>query len=375
MNTQSFLSGRNIGLDLLRAGLILEGVLLHASRSLPGENGWYYVAQRDPSELFTAFLSMFHTFRMEVFFFLSGMFAALIVLRKGQKIFLENRRKRVLTPLITAWLLIPPLMYVIAGQMKGTPLSLTGWLHSYLWMHHLWFLVSLSVMSMVIPGRFYQLASRQLGKLSLPMLLATLILLANACFFLKFLVKGQGEFIELIPVTARFLVYYAAGYALYVNREKIVAYADCWLLNKWLIAAIALATWLGFYVVAHQHIASAVKYLPVLMGSVLSVVLSYWLVFTFERLPLKENRLLTGVVDSALVIYLLHYPVVITFSWLMDVWLPANLSIIYVLINCAIGIAVSTLCYWLIKRSRFTSMLFGLKPKAKKVVMPAEVSL
>ncbi|ADU71352.1 acyltransferase family protein [Pantoea sp. At-9b] len=375
MNTPSFLSGRNIGLDLLRAGLILEGVLLHASRSLPGENGWYYVAQRDPSELFTAFLSMIHTFRMEVFFFLSGMFSALVVLRKGQQLFRDNRLKRVLAPLITAYLFLPPLMYVIAWQMKGTPLSLAGWLHSYSMMHHLWFLVSLSVMSLVIPLGFYQFAAKQLERFSLPWLLVTLIALANVCFFLKFLVKGQGEFIELIPVTARFVVYYAAGYALYVNREKIATYVNSWVINTWVIAAMALITWLGFYVVAHHHIASALKYLPVLAGGVLSFQLAYWLVFVFERMPVKENPLLTGVVDSALVIYLLHYPVVITFSWLMDVWLPANLSIIYVLINCFIGIAFSTLCYLLIKRSRIASVLFGLKVKTKKAVAPVEVRL
>jgi glucan biosynthesis protein C len=29
-------------------------------------------------------------------------------------------------------------------------------------------------------------------------------------------------------------------------------------------------------------------------------------------------------VDSALIIYLLHYPVAIVFSRLLDTWLPAN---------------------------------------------------
>ncbi len=284
MKTESFLSSRNIGLDLLRAGLILEGVLLHASRSLPGENGWYYVAQRDPSEIFTALLSMVHTFRMEVFFFLSGMFSALIILRKGQKFFTDNRRKRVLIPLISA-------------------------------------------------------------------------------------------FVELIPVTARFLVYYTAGFALYVNREKIARYANSKLMNSWLVAALVLAVWAGCYVVAHNHITGVMKYVPVMLGSVLSVMLSYWLVFSFERINVKESRILTAIVDSALIIYLLHYPVVIIFSWLLDVWLPDNLSVLYVLIDFALGIALSAVCYAIVKRSRFASFMFGLKPKDKKVAVPVEARL
>jgi len=375
VKTQSFLSSRNIGLDLLRAGLILEGVLLHASRSLPGENPWYYTAQRDPAEIFTALVSMFHTFRMEVFFFLSGMFSALIILRKGQQFFTENRRKRVLVPLISAYLFIPPLMYFITGQINDRPYSLEGWLNSYTMMHHLWFLVSLSIMSLAVPGCFYQWSARQLGKLSLPMLIALLVVLGNACFVLKFLVKGRGEFVELIPITARFLVYYTAGYALYINREKIAHYANSKLMNNWLIAALVAAVWAGCYYIAHNHISGVVKYVPVIMGSVLSAMLSYWMVFTFEKIQVKENRILTAIVDSALIIYLLHYPVVIAFSWLIDDWLPANYAVLYVLIDCAIGIGLSAVCYWFIKRSRVASMMFGLKPKAKKVPVPLEARM
>ena len=375
VKTQSFLSSRNIGLDLLRAGLILEGVLLHASRSLPGENGWYYVAQRDPSEIFTALLSMFHTFRMEVFFFLSGMFSALIILRKGQKFFSDNRRKRVFIPLISAYIFIPPLMYFIAGQMNNTPYTLTGWLNSYTMMHHLWFLVSLTVMSLVIPGPFYHWSARQLGKMSLPMLIATLVIMGNACFVLKFLVKGRGEFVELIPITLRFMVYYTAGFALYVNRENIARYANSKLMNGWLIGALVLAVWATCWYVAHNHINGVVKYVPVIIGSVLSAMLSYWLVFTFERIQVKENRILTAIVDSALIIYLLHYPVVVSFSWLLDVWLPDNLSVLYVLLDFAIGIALSAVCYTVVKRSRFASFMFGLKPKEKKEAVPVEARL
>ncbi|QDY43880.1 acyltransferase family protein [Candidatus Pantoea soli] len=375
MKTHSFLSSRNIGLDLLRAGLILEGVLLHASRSLPGENGWYYVAQRDPSEIFTALLSMFHTFRMEVFFFLSGMFSALIILRKGQKFFSDNRLKRVFIPLVSAWLFIPPLMYFIAGQMNQTPYTFAGWLNSYTMLHHLWFLVSLSVMSLAIPPGFYQWSARQLGKMSLPALIATLVILGNACFVLKFMVKGRGELVELIPITLRFLVYYTAGYALYINREKIAHYTRSKLMNGWLVGALTLAVWAACYYVAHNHITGVAKYISVMMGSVLSAMLSYWLVFTFERIQVKENRVLTAIVDSALIIYLLHYPVVISFSWLLDVWLPDNFSVLYVLFDFAVGIALSGLCYMLVKRSRLASFMFGLKPKDKKPAVPVEARL
>lgn len=79
--------------------------------------------------------------------------------------------------------------------------------------------------------------------------------------------------------------------------------------------------------------------------------------------------------DSALIIYLLHYPVAIVFSWLLDTWLPANCSIVYVLIDFVIGMAASAICYMIIKRSRIASMLLDLKPKAKKIAVPLEARM
>ncbi len=83
MENKTFLSSRNIGLDFLRALLILEGVLYHAARSLPGGNNWYYISGKNEADGFTALIEFMHTFRMEAFFFLSGMFSAMVILRKG----------------------------------------------------------------------------------------------------------------------------------------------------------------------------------------------------------------------------------------------------------------------------------------------------
>ncbi len=106
------------------------------------------------------------------------------------------------------------------------------------------------------------------------------------------------------------------------------------------------------------------KYVPVMLGSVLSVMLSYWLVFSFERINVKESRILTAIVDSALIIYLLHYPVVIIFSWLLDVWLPDNLSVLYVLIDfCPRHCAERGVLRY---RQTFTLRLIHVWPQAER---------
>ena len=362
MENKAFLSSRNIGLDFLRALLILEGVLYHAARSLPGGNNWYYISGKNEADGFTALIEFMHTFRMEAFFFLSGMFSAMVILRKGSDFFYSNRKKRVVVPLISAFLFIPGLMYLINAQIDGEALTTHNALGAYTSLHHLWFLVSLTAMSFLIPGSLYQRAAMMMRRLPFPLLVAALIVAANAFFVVKFFVKDFGEWVNLIPVTARFMVFYAAGYALYLNSDQIPQQARSILVNTKVVAALGLACWLVFYAIFHYNITSSLKYLPVLCSSVFSVIFSYWVVFTFEKLRMKESRLVKGVVDSALVIYIMHYPLVITFAWLLDGYLPDALPITYVAVVTTLGLICSAALYLLIKQLPLMSLLFGLKP-------------
>ncbi|MGB9096246.1 acyltransferase family protein [Erwinia sp.] len=374
METSSFLAKRNIGLDFLRAVLILEGVLYHAARSLPGSsNAWYYVADKNESVAFSALIEFVHTFRMEAFFFLSGMFSAMVILRKGRDFFIDNRKKRVLLPLVGAFLFIPPIMYVLTAFMKGNPLDVNGLLSSWTYLHHLWFLVSLSVMSLIVPVSLCDKVASLFRSLPLPVIVAAIIILANFFFAVKYVVKDMGEFVALIPVTARFLIYYLAGYALYVNRDKIPQIKTSKIISSWLILPMGVVTFLAFYYTLHNHIEGVTKYVPTLLASVFSVLISFWLVFFFEKMRIKENSLVKLVVDSALVVYILHYPIVILFSYLADTWIAKEYSLVYVAFITAVGLGISFILYAMVKRNKVLSLLFGLKPAtAKPVVIPAQ---
>ncbi|WP_312056573.1 acyltransferase family protein [Pantoea brenneri] len=368
MTTPAFLSSRNIGLDFLRAILILEGVLYHAARSLPGGNSWYYVADKNPSLIFSSLIEFIHTFRMEAFFFLSGMFSAMVFLRKGQAFFFENRRKRVLVPLIAAFAFIPGIMYWLSTTIKGVDTSTSGLLAAYTQLHHLWFLVSLSAISFFVPARLYQTLAIFARRLPFTLWLAALIIAANSLFVVKFAVKDLGELITLIPVTARFCVYYAAGYALYLNRDAIPQLAKHPLLNTAVVTLLAIICYIAFFLTMKFNLQGVAKYIPVLLSSVFSVIFSYWVIFFFEKLRMKESRIVNTVVDSALVVYILHYPIAIGFAWLLDDYLPDNYPVSYVLIVTAIASGLSALCYMVIKRNSFLSTLFGLKAKPAKAL-------
>ena len=344
-----FLAKRNVWLDFFRAIIILEGVLYHASRSLPNGEYWYYLSPRQTPEIFVSLMYLIHSFRMEVFFFISGLFSALILERKGNSFFLRNRLNRVLIPLISAFLFIPGVMYIISLEISGGEVDLNNLFASYFYAHHLWFLISLSAMSFLVPVKFNFMVAKLSRRLSLPSII-----------FIKYLLKDANSSLSIIPVTLRFFVYYLAGFSLYVNRDKVTKYKQCKLMNAFTPLTISVIVMTLFYIVIHYKIEGVAKYIPVIISGLLSATLSFWVVFFFEEMKIKPNKFIDGIINSALVIYIIHYPAVVSLSYYLDKIIPKEASITYVFSNCAISIFISFSFYLIIRKKPVLSAMFGL---------------
>ncbi|HHL1541748.1 TPA: acyltransferase family protein [Klebsiella pneumoniae] len=355
-----FLAKRNVGLDFFRAIIILEGVLYHASRSLPNGEYWYYLSPRQTPEIFVSLMYLIHSFRMEVFFFISGLFSALILERKGNSFFLRNRLKRVLIPLISAFLFIPGVMYIISLEISGGEVDLNNLFASYFYVHHLWFLISLSAMSFLVPVKFNFMVAKLSRRLSLPSIIILMFFLGNSIFFIKYLLKDANPSLSIIPVTLRFFVYYLAGFSLYVNRDKVTKYKQCKLMNAFTTLTISIIVMALFYIVIHYKIEGVAKYIPVIISGFLSATLSFWVVFFFEEMKIKPNKFINGIINSALVIYIIHYPAVVSLSYFLDKIIPKEASITYVFSNCAISILISFSFYLIIRKKPVLSAMFGL---------------
>jgi len=104
---------RLYALDHLRSTMMLLGVVIHSAVSymiFEADLVWPY---RDPenSVFFDILVGTIHSFRMPIFFFLSGFFEALIYHRRGAKQFIQNRTKRILLPFIVGWPLLFPIIF------------------------------------------------------------------------------------------------------------------------------------------------------------------------------------------------------------------------------------------------------------------------
>ncbi len=164
---------RYYGLDALRGGMMMLGVVLHAAElylAAPPPHVPLPV-DRNNSLLFDLLFHLIHQFRMPTFFVLAGFFAALLMEKRGLWGTLKNRAARVLAPLSAALVTVLPVTLVLgldfvlaakygvhdwlpdrrllerldrelaaAGHPTGTPPAL-----------HLWFLLYLLYFYLLLP--------------------------------------------------------------------------------------------------------------------------------------------------------------------------------------------------------------------------------
>ena len=115
------LSGRLHGLDALRAGALLLGIVFHGL--LPYVAGFrWIIADRSTSPIASVVVAWAHLFRMPLFLLLAGFFARMSLARKGTWGFARDRLKRIGLPLLVFWPIAVVPVVAIA--------IVYGWLHS-----------------------------------------------------------------------------------------------------------------------------------------------------------------------------------------------------------------------------------------------------
>ncbi|MFN3837442.1 MAG: acyltransferase family protein [Brevundimonas sp.] len=95
-------SERLHGLDALRGGALLLGVVLHAAMSFFPTQIWI-VGDDQRSVWASGLFFVIHLFRMTVFFIIAGLFAHMMLGRMGVRGFLRNRMIRIAAPLGVFW--------------------------------------------------------------------------------------------------------------------------------------------------------------------------------------------------------------------------------------------------------------------------------
>ena len=143
---------REYFLDSIRAWLMLLGIPFHIS--LIYSSHTWHVNSAEPSLWLTLFNDFIHSFRMQVFFVISGYFSYMLFLRYPLKKWWKVRVERVGIPMLTAIPLLTLPQFIMLQYVKGKAeswpgLSLYDKYNTLAWelISHLWSLLVLVVMT------------------------------------------------------------------------------------------------------------------------------------------------------------------------------------------------------------------------------------
>ena len=236
---QTASSERYHAFDALRAAMMLLGVFLHSATAYATFPDVWWLKDPHPSQTGDALILLIHTFRLPVFFVMSGFFAALLVERRGPQGFLENRAARLGLPFLLGMLVLYPMLKissVFAWALTSQP---DAWAFTRSWLAqgkleraiepmHLWFLEILMWLCLAAAA----LAPRLTRALSAPwfrsLLGSPLAPVAWAALsFPTLLVSEFGmldtphNFAPNFHIVLAYAVFFVFGWGLYCHRESL----------------------------------------------------------------------------------------------------------------------------------------------------------
>ncbi len=100
------------GLDALRGGALLLGVVLHASMSYLPIPIWLFPDDQTSPAASVIFFAI-HLFRMTTFFLIAGLFAHMMLGRRGTWGFIKDRLMRIANPLFGLWWVVFPAVIAV----------------------------------------------------------------------------------------------------------------------------------------------------------------------------------------------------------------------------------------------------------------------
>jgi peptidoglycan/LPS O-acetylase OafA/YrhL len=306
---------RYVGLDVVRASAMGLGVAYHAALAyVPGIGRWYFLADAASAPAFAVVTGTLHSFRMQLFFAISGFFAHLLLERRGAAGFLRDRAARLLVPFFAA------LPLVLGAELATRRLALAQGLLSESYAPgvgframplHLWFLEYLFLycalaFALTRCGVRGERASAGLARaLALPAgWLWTSLGLALLSGLDLWLAPALRPALRFSVQPAAFLHYggfFAFGWIAWAARDALPALAPrgAWLAAAGLLLAAAVAGTRMAYAPQGQFLFGAVPVL-VTLGCV-GVALRAW--------P-PAPPWLRFLVDASYWVYLVHYPLV-----------------------------------------------------------------
>lgn len=322
-------STRLHGLDALRAGALLLGIVLHSILPfLPGVPWLVVDSHETPAATVVAYV--IHLFRMPLFMLLAGYFARMSWHRRGTRSFLADRVRRIGLPIVVFWPFVMGslvLLVVVASLANAAPTQAPeGQEGSLFSPTHLWFLwVLLECYLIMLAARFvaYRLlgAERAASLAARAGLLLTSpvgVLLAAVPYALSVTLQsgpraplnlGITEPQTFVPEPSGLVGYFGAfavGWALHACPDALARLGR----HTWIHLAVGVvATWAGFVMTDPDRGLPPLATVPVL------AVAAYCLIYALLGIALRhlaaERPAVRYLADASYWMYIIHLPLLV----------------------------------------------------------------
>lgn len=360
-------------LDNLRSGALLLGLVFHTLIIYATDIG-YTVKSRETSDFYSWFVLFVHTFRMPLFFLLSGFFSELLLSKKGSSYFFQSRLLRVAVPILVGLFLFSPVDGYFREINKNGSMDYLTYLSQFFIMEsftlsHIWFLYYLLIFSLL-----FLLTRRLLDvlpKVNTSIFFAAFFVLGFISIFIPNLFFNKED--KILQIRPMFFFYYYFFYFVgsYIYRHNMledilptprVSFVLGFFLSIGFGGYMLLESvdqyWMGF-LFDSKRIVWRVTHLLLEVSSSIGWVLIFLSFtrrfFNFENLGTKE------LANSLLPVYLVHHPLCIGLGFILgNGFLPREIA---VLLHLFLVFSMSFGFYIVVKNFRFTSLLFGLKVK------------
>ncbi len=355
------------GLDALRGGALLLGIVLHAVMPFAPGLVWLVNDVRTTDWAFPV-MYVIHLFRMTLFMVLAGYFGAMVVARRGAKDWVKDRAKRILLPAIVFWpfaaasVAALAVVNVIVRDLPAPtpPAGAEGSLLALFGPGHLWFLWTLMqsvVVVAVVRAVMIRLAGAdRAGRMitRVGQLLATPVgpAIAATPYLVGLLVQGRIDGgieapFTVLPEAGSFIPYlggFVVGWALYRadGLPQLARWSWPTMVVGVILTGVGLAT-------------NAGTTLPLLAGAVLTALagwtLTCGLIGVCVRHLRTEYPAVRYLADASYWMYLFHLPLLVAGEILVaDLQWPIIVKLLAVLTGTTVLLLGS---YQLLVRDRW----------------------
>lgn len=371
---------REYFLDSIRAWLMLLGIPFHISLIYSGHS--WHVNSAEPSWWLTLFNDFIHSFRMQVFFVISGYFSYMLFMRYPLKRWWKVRVERVGIPMLTAIPLLTLPQFIMLQYVKGKAdswhtLSLYEKYNTLVWelISHLWFLLVLVVLTTVSLWVFSRmrkslekadkkrLAAMSMGKLTLIFFCLGIgyAVVRRTLFIIYPPILSDGLFNFVVMQTLFYVPFFMLGALAFISPELKALFTTpsrgCTL-----AAACAFIAYL-----LNQRYGSGDAWMYE-TEYVITMVLGLWMVnvvFSLgHRLLNFQSARVTYFVNASLFIYLVHHPLTLFYG----AWITPHISsnLLGFLCGLIFVVGIALVLYEIHLRIPLLKFLFSGKPPVRQ---------